>query len=240
MASIFDQINKSSNAPAPKREEPKKDEPEISGADKTSKPMSLTAALAKMKGEDKPAIAEGVSLDEALDDEIPDFDGKATDNTVAGPNLDLSTINNMVAPGTIPSANAAGADAVGADVGSSQAIKSDPITLEVGNPPPASATPAEVTQYYLDKLAASVKHNTGGKETLKELHFQLAENPETKNLVLPDHLGLITSLMDKLTGSAHTRMTTKKVETVKKRTKKAELEAEVAGELDLGDLNISL
>lgn len=109
--------------------------------------------------------------------------------------------------------------------------------VELPPTPEQGASPADVTRYYLDKLNAVTGHVTAGRSVLAELHTHLKENPDTKDLLLPEHLGEITRVMGNLTRRAHGSAQAKKSVAQKKVAVKEEkvVKIDAAAEA-LGDI----
>lgn len=94
--------------------------------------------------------------------------------------------------------------------------------IELPDPPNPNAEPEEVTQYLIDKLTAVASHTSHNREVLAQLHTQLKEQPQTSELLMPQHLGLITSVMEGLASKAHKSAKVKKTKAVAKEKTKTE------------------
>jgi hypothetical protein len=90
------------------------------------------------------------------------------------------------------------------------------------------ATAPEVTTYLLKKLSLNLSYATAARPVLAELWRHLKNNPETKDLLLPEDLGAITKALTVITGYKAQEATAKKVTATKKATAKEEKSAVVS------------
>ena len=220
MASIFDKIKTAT--------------PKVEEASETVKPAakpSMFANIAKPKAEPsaEPAPSDEVNEDSAQPD--TEVTQEEATEAAATPITALAQLGNKapvvandstsgIKPNFGPVTKTSGANDVFANI-------------ELPPNPSPDASPAEITEYYLAKMNAVGDHLAAGRNVLAELHTHLAENPETKDLLLPEHLGQITYLMEGLTRRAHvsaqTRKATSQAKTAKKEVTKEKTNAVVAG-----------
>lgn len=89
-------------------------------------------------------------------------------------------------------------------------------------PPPTDAGPEEVMRFLCAKMKHAVDTHTHGKEVLAEVHQFLVAQPALKELLLPEDMASITSLMQRITTTAHKTMTAAKATATVKAAEKDE------------------
>lgn len=95
--------------------------------------------------------------------------------------------------------------------------------------PGLDAEPMEWTRYHLDVLNATLEANMTPRDALIDVHRQLKDNPDTKQLLMPEDMQGITLAMLRLTQRAHVTKQKAKTERIEKKvTKEKETDAIVS------------
>ena len=107
-------------------------------------------------------------------------------------------------------------------------VKSDPKpfadpdlkNLNLPSPPEIGSPPSNFLRYQLTKLELLTDQSKDSKDTLKELHANLKDNPELEELLMPEDLGSITRAMQTLTQRTHVKKQTAKTKRISNKVAK--------------------
>lgn len=221
MASMFDKIKaaKQTQEPTPA---------------KTTAPVAKANMFDKPVSKPDPVATDHVAHDIPEDAQQPDesvSDADTTQAANAGPVNSLAALGSK--PPVVDAASTSGIKPDFSKATSTSGTNDVLANIELPPTPEPDATPVEITAYYLAKLNATAGHIAAGRNVLAELHGHLSDNPETKDLLLPSELGLITSVMEGLTRTAHksaqVRKSTSQAKTAKKEQVAEKTSSVIAG-----------